>query len=129
MGTDEADTVGLPSVDDLLVGADWSCMSSPAGAQSGPDDLGGTDLHWLTATVPGTVADALRQVGASEPQPERLDGRDWWYRCRFAGPGRAGAVPTSPDGWVLSLEGLATMADVLPAIGVKRRAANVAMLT
>ena len=39
---------------------------------------------------------------------ERLDGQDWWYRCRFAASPR----PDAPDGWVLELEGLATLADV-----------------
>ena len=93
--------------DDLLAGAAWTCVSSPPGERTGPADLEGADLRWLDATVPGTVAGALREVGAVDPSLGRLDGQDWWYRCRFAAP----EVPV-PDGWVLELGGLATLADV-----------------
>jgi len=66
----------------------------------------------MDVTVPGTVAQALSQVGASEPSRERLDGHDWWFRTSFAGPERSSGESGSPEGWVLSLEGLATLADV-----------------
>ncbi|MGA2837929.1 MAG: glycosyl hydrolase [Acidimicrobiales bacterium] len=97
---------------DVLVGAEWSCASTPAGACSGPADLDGPDLHWMPATVPGTVAGALRNAGEAEPSAEWLDGRDWWFRCRFAGPARVTPGPDSPEAWVLSCEGLATLADL-----------------
>ncbi len=93
--------------EDLLGGAAWSCVSNPPGEHSGPPDLTGPELRWIDATVPGTVAEALRAVGADDPSPTRLDGKDWWFRCRFAGPGEP-----VPDGWLLELGGLATLADV-----------------
>jgi beta-mannosidase len=95
-------------VPDVLTGATWDCVSAPAGSRSGPDDLEGTDLLWMPAVVPGTVGEALRQVGASEPPLERMDGRDWWYRTRFAVPEGTAA----PGGWLLEVDGLATLADV-----------------
>ena len=82
---------------DLLAGAAWACVSSPAGTRSGPGDLEGSDLYWLAATVPGTVAEALRLVGASEPSLNRLDGQDWWFRCRFPGP----ESDAGSDNWIL----------------------------
>jgi len=99
--------MGADRIDDLLTGATWACASSPPGTRSGPDDLEGEGLRWMPAEVPGTAASALQAVGASEARPDRLDGQDWWYRTRFAGP-------AGPDagGWVLRLEGLATLADV-----------------
>jgi len=57
--------------------------------------------------VPGTAAGALRAAGAWSPgvaDAEMLDGRDWWFRVRFADPGRGP--------WILRLHGLATFADV-----------------
>jgi beta-mannosidase len=101
---------GLPDGRDLLDGAEWRCVSAPPGSRTGPDDLVGTELQWLSATVPGTVAHALRAVGAFEPSLERMDARDWWFRCRFTGAPAPG--PGTGDGWVLELDGLATLADV-----------------
>jgi beta-mannosidase len=57
--------------------------------------------------VPGTAAAALRAHGTWAPgvaDAELFDGRDWWFRCRFADPG------TGP--YTLCLGGLATIADV-----------------
>ena len=99
--------MGADDPDDLLAAATWNCASSPPGARSGPEDLEGEGLRWMAADVPGTAASALRAVGATDAQPDRLDGQDWWYRVRFDAP----AAP-APDGWVLRLEGLATLADV-----------------
>lgn len=96
--------------DDLLAGAEWWCGASAPGCWSGPEDLDGGrpgTSDWLVAAVPGTVAAALRDVGALDPPIERLDGQDWWYRCRFAGPQSA-----TGGRWVLELDGLATVADV-----------------
>ena len=97
---------------DLVAGSSWSCVSTPAGARSGPDDLDGADLHWLSVVVPGTVAHALRLLGASEPSRDRLDGQDWWFRARFPGPGQSAQNIGASGGWILTLEGLATVADV-----------------
>ncbi|MDQ1481223.1 MAG: beta-mannosidase, partial [Actinomycetota bacterium] len=57
--------------------------------------------------MPGTAAGALRAHrtwASGVDDAELLDGRDWWFRCRFADPG-AGS-------WALRLGGLATFADV-----------------
>lgn len=93
---------------DLLAGAAWTCASTEPGSRRGPDDLDDLRRGWIDAVVPGTVAAALRGVGASEVSEERLDGQDWWYRCRFPRPVGAG----DGDRWVLECEGLATLADV-----------------
>jgi beta-mannosidase len=64
-------------------------------------------VAWIPAEVPGTAAGALRARGTWAPgadDAELLDGRDWWFRCRFADPG------TGP--YTLWLGGLATIADV-----------------
>ena len=100
--------MGADGPTDLLDGAAWECSSAPAGSRSGPDMLEGADLDWLTAPVPGTVAAALRDVGSSDPSPDRMDGQDWWYRCGFAGP----SARDTGGGWTLELDGLATLADV-----------------
>jgi beta-mannosidase len=62
-------------------------------------------LDWLPATVPGTVAGALRAAGIAEP--DDLDAHDWWYRARFT------ASPAVDEEQVrLLFEGLATVAEV-----------------
>ena len=101
------DDAGPTPPGDLLAGAAWECAATPPGERAGPDDLAGVDLGWTAATVPGTVASALRDGGLPEPTLDDLDGRDWWFRCRFDGP-----VAPAPDGWVLGSGGLATLADV-----------------
>jgi len=93
---------------DVLAGSEWSCTSSPPGVLTGPGDHADLGRGWLAAAVPGTVAGALRAVGASEVEQERLDGQDWWFRCRFPGPDPASA----PHGWILECDGLATVSDI-----------------
>ena len=61
----------------------------------------------MVAQTPGTTAAALQAVGAVDAPSDRLDGQDWWYRVRFDRP----EAPVA-DGWVLRLEGLATLSDV-----------------
>lgn len=58
--------------------------------------------------MPGTVAGALEAVGAAEVSQGRLDGQDWWFRCRFPRPGQL----DTQDGWILECDGLATLADL-----------------
>jgi beta-mannosidase len=94
---------------DALVGAAWTCASSPPGALQGPEDLdaGGLELEWLPAAVPGTAASALANAGRwswGTDDEAILDGQDWWFRCRFVAP--AGEGP-----WELELGGVATLAD------------------
>lgn len=111
---DPADPVepGVAGADDgdLLSGAVWWCGATVPGSRSGPDGLddGTGSPDWLAATVPGTVAAALRTAGVVDPPVEHLDGQDWWYRCRFTGP----SMPGAGVGWVLELDGLATLSDV-----------------
>ncbi len=111
MASDARTAVRAVPDTDLLAGAGWECVSTAPGERPGPGDLGG-DLGWLPAPVPGTVAGALRAAGLPEPPVEELDGRDWWYRCRFEVPAEADTAEGGAGGWVLELEGLATLADV-----------------
>ncbi len=80
----------------------WECAGVPAGSWSAPEDLVDAAAEWIPAPVPGTVASAWRAAGRSLPRHE-LDAKDWWYRCRFTGPG-------GPHRLVLA--GIATIADV-----------------
>ena len=98
----------MSAAGDLLAGAPWSCGSTAPGAAAAPDELESAAIEWLDAAVPGTAAGALRAAGRwtwGEEDSALLDGRDWWFRCRFAAG--AGAGP-----WQLELDGLATLADV-----------------
>ncbi|KAA0124690.1 glycoside hydrolase family 2 protein [Methylobacterium sp. P1-11] len=80
----------------------WQLAVTPPGACSGPGDLDGV-TDWISATVPGTAAAALRAAGRwSEAAPEPIHDRDVWYRSRIAGPG-----PVR-----LRFEGLATLAEI-----------------
>jgi len=91
---------------DLLDGAEWWCTPGPPDGWTVPSDLAEDDAGWIAAPVPGTVAAALAEDGRHVGRDE-LDGQDWWYRCRFTGPGTS-----DPGHWVLHLGGLATLADV-----------------
>ena len=74
-----------------------------------PTTSTGADLRWIAADRAGHGGRRLRGPwGRPSRRPDRLDGQDWWFRCRFAGP----AGRRRPDGWVLELDGLATLADV-----------------
>ncbi len=95
--------------DDLLAVAAWECCSTPPGAASNPEELGGVLTQWRPASVPGTAAGAWRASGMATDGHD-FDAGDWWFRCRFAGPGPAGTQGSGP--WVLSFGGLATLADV-----------------
>lgn len=92
---------------DCLRAVAWQCGSSDPNAASAPDDLARAVSSWCPGPVPGTVAGALRDAGRwhwGGDDEELLDGRDWWYRCRFAATGEGP--------WELRLDGLATVADV-----------------
>lgn len=105
MGPAPAET----DVQDLLTGSTWECRSSSPDAGIEPADLSLDDPSWMPAQVPGTAAGALRELELwhwGDDDEDLLDGREWWYRCRFNRPSDAGAGP-----WRLELEGLATVAD------------------
>ena len=99
---------------DLLDGVEWACAPTSPCAAAGPDGLVTLPLQWLPAPVPGTAAGARRAAGAPEATSAELDGEDWWFRCQFAGPVDGGSLdePGASGGWLLELEGLATLADV-----------------
>ena len=90
-----------------MIRGEWACASTDPGAADDPSDLAAMDLAWVPAEVPGTVAAALRAQGlwtSGVADRDLLDGRDWWFRCRFADPGNGP--------WLLQMGGLATLADV-----------------
>lgn len=72
------------------------------------DPAGAASLDYVEATVPGTVAAALRDAGAWDFADRRdLDAEDWWFRTEFeAAPARAG------EEVVLRLDGIATVHEV-----------------
>lgn len=83
----------------------WECAESAAGTVAGPAALWErSDLDWMPAEVPGTVASALRAAGRTVGR-ESFDDSDWWFRCRFEGPGgphrlRFGGLATVADVWL-----------------------------
>jgi len=82
----------------------WELGRSTAGAVVDAAGSGLDDLDWKPASVPGTVAGALRDLGEWDVD-DRLDfdSFDWWFRSSFTAPtGRAR----------LRIDGLATIADV-----------------
>ncbi|KVK83884.1 beta-mannosidase [Burkholderia ubonensis] len=80
----------------------WSLLATPAGTATTPLDLD-ADGDWLSAPVPGTVAQALALSGRLErDNPEPLGECDYWYRTVLRGHGPR----------VLRFHGLATLADV-----------------
>ncbi|WP_431727363.1 glycosyl hydrolase 2 galactose-binding domain-containing protein [Verrucosispora sp. TAA-831] len=87
----------------LLDVAEWEALSSPPGAAESPEDL--PDDGWMPARVPGTAAEVLRVNGRAPVTGEELDGCDWWWRTVID-------VAHCPAGWLLTVEGLATVADV-----------------
>ncbi len=85
----------------------WQVCATDPGQAVDPGALAVADSAWIPASVPGTVADALRAAGqwTWDGPPRRFDGSDWWYRCRFL-------AATTDGPAVLCLDGLATVADV-----------------
>ncbi|MBD8892429.1 glycoside hydrolase family 2 protein [Roseibium litorale] len=77
---------------------------TPAGAVVTPEALSAID-DWVPATAPGTAAAALAAAGRYDPlAPESLHDKDIWYRADLVSFGEGAKV--------LSLEGLATIAEV-----------------
>ncbi|MEY2415902.1 MAG: beta-mannosidase, partial [Ilumatobacteraceae bacterium] len=85
--------------------ADWEVARTAAGAHLEPSTLP-MDLDWVSAPVPGTVADAWRAAGRWQADSTfDFDADDWWFRCTFsASPGarrlRFGGIATIADGWL-----------------------------
>lgn len=93
---------------DELLGTHWTMLVTAADEYAAPSQLpavgaDGTEA-WLTAPVPGTVAQALEPAGRfSREHPAPLDERDAWYVRRLSG---------SPGPAVLEFDGLATWCDI-----------------
>src|SRR5262249_8251170 len=88
-----------------LADAGWECLATGAGLVDDPAQLAEAPGEWMRATVPGTVAGALREAGATDEVARDLDAVDWWFRTKFDSP--AGM----PDA-LLTIGGLATLGDV-----------------
>ena len=82
----------------------WQLAKAAPGAFAAPERLAGAALQWHDATVPGTVASALKHDIDTAGD---YDAHDWWYRTTFALPGALGDTRQ----W-LRFEGLATLAEV-----------------
>ena len=97
--------VGGYAVEPLTDG--WEVASVASGAADDPTKLDALRPEWIPASVPGTVASALRRAKKWDLDvPRNFDADDWWFRCRFASTTGEGAAK------VLKLGGLATVADV-----------------
>jgi beta-mannosidase len=84
----------------------WQLARSAPDAHAHPSAL--TGLEWLPASVPGTVAGALREAGVwQHGDPRDLDAEDWWFRTSFDAPALAAGEATH-----LCLDGIATVAEV-----------------
>ncbi|OZF04266.1 beta-mannosidase [Rhodococcus sp. 15-2388-1-1a] len=91
---------------DLLDGARWRLARTDAGSVLHPEDLR-EDLDWVDAVVPGTVAGALGDSLAVNP-----DDHDWWF---------VADVPTGGHRRVrVRFDGIATRAQIW-IDGVQRR--------
>ena len=84
------------------LGEGWFLATTSPGAIATPTCLGSI-TDWVTAAVPGTAAQALRDAGRwSLDTPGPLHDRDIWYRLHFEGDGLR----------TLRLGGLATVAEI-----------------
>ena len=89
---------------DLLEEAQWRCIATQPGEIVNPAQLSGK-TGWLPATVPGTVAGAVRQAdGSAAARRVAADASEWWFVTRVATAGEGA--------WLLHLQGLTAGADV-----------------
>ncbi|HEY4280653.1 MAG TPA: hypothetical protein VGM91_20710 [Conexibacter sp.] len=93
-----------------LLDVGWEVASSTPNACATPADVDELS-DWLPATVPGTVAGALRASGMSDAElalaSARIDDRDWWFRLRFEQP-----PADDDDRLLLRLDGISTVSEV-----------------
>jgi beta-mannosidase len=95
--------------DDVLAGSFWQCRRNEPDADVDMAQMSLDDTSWVPAMVPGTVAEALRELGSwswGDDDQDLLDGSEWWYRCRFDAPEGSARGP-----WHLEFDGLATVTD------------------
>ena len=83
-----------------LAGEWWLTSTRPDAATS-PADLTAANASWVAIPRPMPVGQAL-DLAAPGPADLRIDGHDWWYRCRFRTDGAE----------TIRFDGLATLADV-----------------
>lgn len=111
MRRDRADVTALPlaarpSESSGVDLTQWQLARTAADAVRHPDQLILPNEAWVSASVPGTVADALNASGDWDwSSAQQLDDQDWWYHCRF----RCEDVSAGAS---LDFAGLATLADV-----------------
>ena len=86
----------------------WAFRSCAPDAIANPGALADSASDWTPASVPCTVASALRATGQwSLDSPARLfDAEDWWFRISFEAE-----PPKADEECWLCLDGLATVAD------------------
>jgi beta-mannosidase len=90
---------------DLLADAQWQVAGTAPGAVSDPAGLAGLP-DWIPAPVPGTAVGALLGAcGAAQAPATDVDGQDWWWRTTVH-------IDAALGPWVLTVGGLATLADV-----------------
>jgi len=64
--------------------SDWVLTGTPPDEYASPDEIKSDSINWLTATVPGTVAQAYQDAGLwSLSNPTNFDDQDWWYKTSF----------------------------------------------
>lgn len=85
---------------DLLAGATWLTIATPAGKVTHPDDLPTED--WVPSTVPGTAASAMAAHGSRADALARdYDSEDWWFATSVV-------IGADGDRHRLTFEGVAT---------------------
>ena len=64
--------------------SDWVLTGTPPDEYSSPDEIKLDSINWLTAPVPGTVAQAYQDAELwSFSNPTNFDEQDWWYKTSF----------------------------------------------
>ena len=82
---------------------DWSIGSLSPDHATEPKSLDAAGIAWMPLPGPVPVARALTLGSAlGDGADPEIEGKDWWYRCRFRAPG-----PGS-----IRFDGLATLAEV-----------------
>jgi len=100
------------SQSDTPLHSGWRLASSKPGAIQNPSELENPDIHWLPASVPGTVAQTLFESGDWDfKRPRDFDDQDWWYCCSFQKSAQT-ANEAAVEQWILRFDGLATLAQV-----------------
>ena len=103
---------------------EWTVIGTSPDEWTTPVDVDHDAAGWMTAFVPGTVAQAVVEARGSIDGVD-VDGSDWWFR----GAVRELALdPMDDSPWRLTFDGIATLAEihvpghpVVPSVGMWRR--------